>query len=250
MADILLLRLEGPMQSWGTRSRWDVRDTGPDPSKSGVIGLLGCALGLRRGDPDLLMLDRELSFALRNDIPGSIGVDYHTISGYHRTADGGFRYGGGTNSITSLAKASTHDEYTVVSQREYIDDASFLVALTSEDPTILQCLSGESTERGWHGSLRTPEWPVYLGRRSCVPTRPILDKLTDEYSDLESALRQAPWEVSSPKALMPQSLEGWIEDREGSSERQDAIRHNQMRFYGFTRYRRIEVDTSRLRRSP
>src|SRR3990172_4719032 len=44
----LLLRLVGPMQSWGTTSRFDQRDTGKEPSKSGVIGLLAAALGIDR----------------------------------------------------------------------------------------------------------------------------------------------------------------------------------------------------------
>ncbi|RLI63234.1 MAG: type I-E CRISPR-associated protein Cas5/CasD, partial [Promethearchaeia archaeon] len=29
------MRLEGPLQSWGLESRWDMRDTGTEPSKSG-----------------------------------------------------------------------------------------------------------------------------------------------------------------------------------------------------------------------
>ena len=41
---VLLLRLAGPMQAWGTQSRFTVRDTGLEPSKSGVIGLLCAAL--------------------------------------------------------------------------------------------------------------------------------------------------------------------------------------------------------------
>ena len=44
----LLLRLVGPMQSWGTTSRFDERDTGKEPSKSGVVGLLAAALGIDR----------------------------------------------------------------------------------------------------------------------------------------------------------------------------------------------------------
>jgi len=171
------------------------------------------------------------------------------VSGYHRTADGGFRYSGSTNSIKTLANAAKYDEYTVLSQREYIDDASFLVALSDDGSSILHRLSGESDERGLTWSLRNPRWPLYLGRRSCVPTRPVFEKLTDEYDNIESALRQEPWEASPRKAAdMPKSLEGWVEDPDGPSERQDAMRHNQMRFYGFNRYRRIEVDTSGLRR--
>ena len=45
MANTLFLRLEGPLQSWGERGHWAVRDTAPEPTKSGVVGLLGCALG-------------------------------------------------------------------------------------------------------------------------------------------------------------------------------------------------------------
>lgn len=41
----LLMRLAGPLQSWGTTSRFDQRDTGKEPSKSGVIGLMAAALG-------------------------------------------------------------------------------------------------------------------------------------------------------------------------------------------------------------
>ena len=44
----LLLRLAGPMQSWGLESRFDQRDTGREPSKSGVLGLICAALGKPR----------------------------------------------------------------------------------------------------------------------------------------------------------------------------------------------------------
>lgn len=47
---VLLLRLCGVMQSWGTDSRFLVRKTDPEPSKSGVVGLLCAALGRGRGE--------------------------------------------------------------------------------------------------------------------------------------------------------------------------------------------------------
>lgn len=66
----LLLRLVGPMQSWGTTSRFDQRDTGKEPSKSGVIGLLAAALGIDREN----WIDLEpltlLSMGARHDRPG------------------------------------------------------------------------------------------------------------------------------------------------------------------------------------
>ena len=44
----LLLRCIGPLQSWDTQSRFDVRTTGREPSKSGIIGLICAALGRPR----------------------------------------------------------------------------------------------------------------------------------------------------------------------------------------------------------
>ena len=44
---VLLLRLAAPMQSWGTTSRFIHRDTGLEPSKSGIIGLLCAGPGPR-----------------------------------------------------------------------------------------------------------------------------------------------------------------------------------------------------------
>ena len=42
---VLLVRLAGPMQSWGSQSRFSHRDTEREPTKSGVVGLLSAALG-------------------------------------------------------------------------------------------------------------------------------------------------------------------------------------------------------------
>ena len=70
MGKILLLRLEGALQSWGDHAKWDVRDSGDFPSKSGVVGLLACAMGLERGDPKIADLSAHLHMAVRADRPG------------------------------------------------------------------------------------------------------------------------------------------------------------------------------------
>lgn len=241
---ILLLRLEGPMQSWGTRSRWDVRDTGLEPTKSGVIGLIGCAMGLCRKDPALEMLDQSLRFGVRTDSPGVISTDYQTVTGYHRTASGEYKCRGRT--VKTLEKAREHGESTVVSPREYLHDARFLVALTvwpdeqRENEGLLECILD---------SLRNPKWPIYLGRKACVASRPIVDagSLTREYPDLEAALQQEPWGAPEGEDAGPRGLETWIECPDGDVERQDALRVNRLRDYSFRRCRRIEVNAARLK---
>ena len=64
----LLLRLAGPMQSWGTDSKFDVRRTGREPSKSGVIGLVAAALGIARQDRQALQTLNDLRFGVRVEL--------------------------------------------------------------------------------------------------------------------------------------------------------------------------------------
>lgn len=222
---VLLLWLEGPMQSWGTRSRWDVRDTGLEPTKSGVIGLIGCAMGLNRGDLELEKLDHELLFGVRTDRRGMVSTDYHTVTGYHRTAAGEYKHSGGTSK--SLEKAQEHGESTIVSPRDYLHDAVFLVGLE---------MSPERTQ-SLRDALTAPRWPLYLGRKSCLPVRPLLDDAA-EFNDLETALKSC---MRHPRAQKGK-LAAYIEDTAGELERQDALRLNQLRMYEFRRCKYLEVD--------
>lgn len=146
----LLLRLTGPMQSWGSRSRFGNRDTERTPTKSGVCGLLAAAQGRPRS-ADLSDL-AAMEMAVRVDQPGHVESDYQTVGG------GTFRgepYG--------VAKASGARGETLLSQRFYLADAAFLVALTG---AIELC-------EDLQAALASPRWPLFLGRRGYVPGLPV-----------------------------------------------------------------------------
>lgn len=101
----LLMRFEAPMQSWGTQSRYTTRDTGLEPTKSGVVGLLCAALGRpRTADPSDLA---ALRMGVRVDRPGSMRSDYHTVGG--SAATGERTYG--------VATFGSAERRTVVSRR-------------------------------------------------------------------------------------------------------------------------------------
>jgi CRISPR system Cascade subunit CasD len=157
----LVLRLAGPLQSWGAASQFNRRETAGEPTKGGITGLLAAAQGRRRADPieDLL----ALRLGVRTDQPGSLLRDYHTVSDYRgvpllsaSVKDKGKDRGKQTP--TSPAK------YTHVTQRYYLQDAVFVAALTG--PTDLLTDLAEA--------LRRPAFPLALGRRACVPTQPLL----------------------------------------------------------------------------
>lgn len=161
----LLLRCVAPLQAWDTQSRFGVRTTGREPSKSGIVGMLCAALGRPRSEPvaDLA----ELTMGVRVDREGSILRDFHTAG------KGGYLKAGGSIEHTNL----------ITSTRYYLADAAFLVALAGE-MTLLQQL---------HAALRDPHWMLCLGRKACPPSlSPYLpDGLCDE--DLLVALKSYPW---------------------------------------------------------
>ena len=73
----LLLRLAAPLQAWGINSKFDIRKTEREPSKSGVVGLLAAALGRRR-DESLDDLT-ALTFGIRSDKEGELLKDFHMV---------------------------------------------------------------------------------------------------------------------------------------------------------------------------
>jgi CRISPR system Cascade subunit CasD len=230
----LFLRLEGPLQSWGVRSRWGERDTASEPSKSGVIGLLGCALGLRRNDDRLRILSDELQMGVRVDRPGALLRDYHTTGGgrYGRTDyTGGPRfhdqpYVGGVLSpevvkgrIKVKINQGTKLPETDVSERMYLADASFLVALQGPESLLAEA----------DHALRHPVWPCFLGRKACVPAVP-LHAGTGEYADMWTALTSQPIpgrvREEAQRTRQPLTLRLLLEVGPGEGRRQaDSIGH-------------------------
>lgn len=185
----LLLRLTGPMQSWGVQSRFAVRDTDLEPSKSGVIGLLCAALGRSRAMPvtDLAVLRM------------GVRVDREGVLTYEIQA------------AQNVLKASGGLKETELSRRYYLADASFLVGLYGEY-TLLRLL---------HEALRNPVWPLYLGRKAFVPGEPIwlADGLQPD-TELRAILATYPW-VARPGQKPAKQLRLVLEDPDGPEIRSD-----------------------------
>lgn len=196
----LLLRLDGPLQAWGTASRFGTRDTGREPSKSGVIGLLCAAVGKprveRRGDgfPSLAELSR-LRMGVRVDREGTVQRDFHTV-------------GGGVGSGAA----------DVVSTRFYLADARFLVGLEGDGELL----------RRLDAALARPVWQLCLGRKAFPPAAPV--RLSDGLRDqpLETALREYPSIGGASRERLPdarrpgaEQIRLVIEDPSGEAVRQD-----------------------------
>lgn len=161
----LLLCLAGPLQSWGADSRFSVRETLREPTKSGVVGLLCAALGRGRAEPldDLA----ALRMGVRVDREGRLMRDYH-IAG-----NGGYL----------KASGAVERSAVIPSSRYFLADAAFLVGLEGDRGVLARL----------HAALQRPHWSLFLGRKAFVPGVPpwLPDGLQE--AELLPTLSAYPW---------------------------------------------------------
>lgn len=181
---ILILRLQGPLQSWGEHSMyWDLCDTQILPTRSGIVGLIGCAMGIPRTRPaDLARLSEAIHIGVRADRRGRILTDYQIASSPNlQTAEHGSRENG------------PRGRATITCYKQYIEDGAFTVAIAGE-PAVLSRIAE---------SLQHPVWNIYLGRKGCVPSSPVFGGIYD-YGSVREALTSIPLalEADSGKLLL------------------------------------------------
>jgi len=180
MPRFLILRLDGPMQAWGTHTFEDFRPSNLFPTRSGLLGLLGACLGIDRRDQEgLEQLATSVEFTVRVDrnvlrpeaekpVPKAAVklADYHTVIEARR------------------ANRPPKKGETIQSWREYLFDATFTVAIGEKSGRQV------SLDAIAHALCRPCFTPV-LGRRACPITRPLLDAGPVDAADAKSALANA-----------------------------------------------------------
>lgn len=160
----LALRLEGPLQSWGFESQYNRRNTGLLPTKSAILGMCCAALGIPRGsEEEKALLEqcaglRLLTVAIPRSLkygekPVELSVrritDYHTVQN--------------TKTASGVLKP-THLTY-----RQYLCDAAFACVLSGNAKLINRLAKDEKGQ-----GLENPVWGIWLGRKACIPTAPVL----------------------------------------------------------------------------
>jgi CRISPR system Cascade subunit CasD len=185
----ILLWIEAPLQSWGADSKFGRRDTLPFPTKSGILGLVLCAMGasgpqnellakLSRGTLQIVSYVRSRRAkegGARVKVSGEpLLRDFHMVgSGYDdkdvwqkllipKTSEGKPAVGGGSK----------------MTYRYYLQDARFAAILE---------VPGDMSDP-INTALLNPVYDLYFGRKSCVPTERISQ---GSFDSVEEALRKA-----------------------------------------------------------
>lgn len=185
MYDVLLLRFDAPMMSFGTVAVDAIGHTAAFPGRSLLAGLLGNALGYDHRDTDALTrLQQRILHAVRRDRGGEVRTDYQTVDlGQPFLVDevawttwGRLDPRGGS----SANKVGTH-----IRHRDYVVDSAFTIALAL-DPADEQPDIGALEE-----AVRRPARPLFLGRKCCPPaTELLLGRV--KATSLVDAVREAP----------------------------------------------------------
>lgn len=192
---VLLLRLAGPLQSWGDSSRFVQRNTRQEPTKSGVIGLIAAAQGRHRVDPieDLA----QLYYGVRTDQRGQLVRDFQTAQQWQTPKKDG--------SVLSLP----------LSYRYYLADAVFVAGIEA-DSALLQ---------GINEAIMSPAFPLYLGRRSCPPAGLVSLGLRD--GELNEVMRAEEWRASETHKRRTKGKEvalEFVRDAVASDELTETVR--------------------------
>ena len=179
MTRFLILKLDGPMQAWGTHTFEDYRPSNLFPTRSGLLGLLGACLGIDRNDREnLARLAQSVEFAVRADTSVQRSedddpfpkramkfTDFHTVEGARKVT-------------------GKPNDNPIISRREYLHDAVFTVAVGERTGARFSLAEIEK-------HLRKPRYTPFLGRRSCPIARPLFDAWVDA-EDAKAALAQVP----------------------------------------------------------
>jgi len=170
MPAYLLFQLYGPLQSYGGVSPGELRSSQGHPSKSAVLGLLAGALGIER-DQERRLADLSQGYwlAVRQDVPGTPLLDYHTAQ--TRPGKRG-RFASRGHELSQGLKPG-ESPTTILSTRQYLQDALFTACLRGVEgkaPYSLDALAQ---------ALERPVFAPYLGRKSCPPGLPFAARVVE-----------------------------------------------------------------------
>jgi CRISPR-associated protein, Cas5e family len=206
MSQYLIFQLHGPMASWGVDAPGEVRHSHELPSRSGLLGLLAAALGIRRDEGERLNdFNRHYAFLICASREPRWARDYHTVQMPKEVRKA--RYFSRREELSDPELLSA-----LISRRDYYTDAWWMVAvmMTPDAPFSLAQLQE---------ALLHPIFPLYLGRKSHPLALPLAPRLLegrapDVLSEAYRQYRNIFSELKIPLAAL-QSQCWWEGDHDG-----------------------------------
>lgn len=165
----LSFELRTPMSAWATGGV-SIVPTHAVPTWSAMVGMIGAALGIERGDDRLVRLAHDFALAIRVDRHGQRMEDFHTIQTPSKSMPQKIRARTRFHEISPDCVESNR----AVTQREYMADAVYTIYLVQMSDTPVHSLDEIKA------AFLRPVYPLFAGRRSCVIGRIQAQEVNEE----------------------------------------------------------------------
>lgn len=218
--NILLLRFDAPLMSFGAPIVDNRGEIQPYPALSLMTGLLGNALGLDHADTNALeQLQRRIRYAVRQDREGERIQDYQTVDLSKPYMDD--KRAWTTRGTLEERKGGSASSGTHIRLRDYWADAAYTIALTLNSPEQFPSLD-EVAE-----ALKHPERPLFIGRKTCLPASSLFLKQT-EAPRLIDALSDANKAPLASRSDSRSTLQAWwpTHPNEPGPTKEDPVQEN------------------------
>lgn len=178
--DYLIFQLQAPLSSWGETAVGEYRPTANYPSRSAIFGLLAAALGIDRVSEDghhLLISDYSMAIGVQS--LGSLLRDYHTSQVATESVLSNQPHNIRRDELIVPPEKRKDHLKTILSTRDYRQDATSLVAICSRKETMysLDAIAD---------ALRKPKYVLYFGRKSCPPSLPLWPQVIEAPNALDA----------------------------------------------------------------
>lgn len=214
---LVALRLSGVMQSWGYNSEYTYRNSGLFPTKSAVLGLCCAAKGLSRGSEE----EREFLETVADCSMTAIALPRTRTAGEKSWTINVRRIDDFHTVEKTKTAAGKDNPNAVMTYRQYLCDADFLVLIEVEAD-----VADNLKEK-----LSDPDWGIWLGRKSCIPSTPVFARVFSNLDEVSSNLLEGKslncftcqqevnsWEQGSD-TLMDKPIDYAIDKRERGQRR-------------------------------
>ena len=165
----LLLRFGAPWQAWGNQSYYDRRTTLTNPTKSGVVGMISSAMGIKRDNTSMIATLASIKLTSVTTKIGRIETDYQTIGGGYPDDD-----------KMHVPRTAEGNNRQAEVYKEYLADYEFGIVLEGPNDLIASC----------RDAFDDPVWWVYLGRKCCLPTPPFMLGMVDNRDQAKEFLEK------------------------------------------------------------
>ena len=210
----LIMVLQAPLIAYGDEAIDRKRPTDNFPGLAMLTGLLGNALGHRRQDADELQeLQRRITYGVRTESDHA----HHRIRDFH-TAQLGIDDKAWTTYGKPEGRTGDRKNPVVTETREldYVAETASVVALTLREPSTTPSLE-ELAE-----ALKRPARPLFIGRKCCIPERPLFETIISTDSATEALYlipavtghtnAMAQWDEQEQHESFKITHETWVSD--------------------------------------